>query len=324
MQNHDTDAPHAQDAPRAQDAARAAADARARKQSGTPQTVTRPTGIRINGIDLDADGAFRELANSVGQVADLTAECERLRGENRALETRGKEPATELERLRQENQALRAGALVDPDRLLALLDENRQLIEGNAQLKDALQHAGRDRDELAARLSRSDLAISLERSELWKSQRVAILVDVQNMYYSARKIYNSKLSFQKLMPTLLNNRRLVRAIAYVVEKEGADQEKFYEILRRTGFEIKRRDLIVRSDGSRKGDWDMGIAIDAISMAEKVDVIVLVTGDGDFVALVNMLKSRGVRVEVASFRESTSENLMLAANEHYLIDQEMLV
>ena len=167
-------------------------------------------------------------------------------------------------------------------------------------------------------------AISLERSELWKSQRVAILVDVQNMYYSARKIYGSKLSFQKLLPTLLNNRRLVRAIAYVVEKEGADQEKFYEVLRRTGFEIKRRDLIVRSDGSRKGDWDMGIAIDAISMAEKVDVVVLVTGDGDFVALVNMLKSRGVRVEVASFRESTSESLMYAANEHYLLDQEMLV
>ncbi|HUU69487.1 MAG TPA: NYN domain-containing protein [Planctomycetota bacterium] len=297
------------------DAARVAADARARKQT--------PGAIRVNGIDVGAGGIYPELAHSVEQLSDLAAECERLRAENRELIYRAQSLTGEMERLQAENRALRDTCKMPPDSAISLQLEIERLRRENTQLHQALEGITRDRSEILARMPRID-AISLERSELWKSQRVAILVDVQNMYYSARKIYGSKLSFQKLLPTLLNNRRLVRAIAYVVEKEGADQEKFYEVLRRTGFEIKRRDLIVRSDGSRKGDWDMGIAIDAISMAEKVDVVVLVTGDGDFVALVNMLKSRGVRVEVASFRESTSENLMYAANEHYLLDQEMLV
>jgi len=279
--------------------------------------------IRINGIDLRRDGPRRELAGSVEHAGDVAVECERLRSENSELQQVNRVQTVEIARLSRELQALRDGALADPSGVEAMREERQRALQQVALLESAIEALRRERDELAVRGPRMG-SITAERAEVWSSQRVAILVDVQNMYYSAKKIYNSKISFQKLLPVLLNNRRLVRAIAYTVEKEGADQEKFYDVLRRTGFEIKTRDLIIRSDGSRKGDWDMGIAIDAISIADKIDVLVLVTGDGDFVALVNMLKSRGVRVEVASFRESTAESLMLAASDHFLIDQAMLV
>ena len=279
--------------------------------------------IRINGIDLRRDGPRRELAGSVEHAGDVAVECERLRSENSQLQQVNRVQTVEIARLSRELQALRDGALADPSGVEAMREERQRALQQVALLESAIEALRRERDELAVRGPRMG-SITAERAEVWSSQRVAILVDVQNMYYSAKKIYNSKISFQKLLPVLLNNRRLVRAIAYTVEKEGADQEKFYDVLRRTGFEIKTRDLIIRSDGSRKGDWDMGIAIDAISIADKIDVLVLVTGDGDFVALVNMLKSRGVRVEVASFRESTAESLMLAASDHFLIDQAMLV
>ncbi|HUS58435.1 MAG TPA: NYN domain-containing protein [Planctomycetota bacterium] len=279
--------------------------------------------IRINGIDLRRDGPRRELAGSVEHAGDVAVECERLRSENSELQQVNRVQTVEIARLSRELQALRDAALADPSGVEAMREERQRALQQVALLESAIEALRRERDELAVRGPRMG-SITAERAEVWSSQRVAILVDVQNMYYSAKKIYNSKISFQKLLPVLLNNRRLVRAIAYTVEKEGADQEKFYDVLRRTGFEIKTRDLIIRSDGSRKGDWDMGIAIDAISIADKIDVLVLVTGDGDFVALVNMLKSRGVRVEVASFRESTAESLMLAASDHFLIDQAMLV
>jgi len=244
--------------------------------------------IRINGIDLSSRDLHRELARAVEHISDLELEIDKLRAENRSIR-----------------------------------EESRRLGENNARLEEMLREFSLERAEPPT-LAPTGGTFFPESLQLWQNQRVAVLVDVQNMYYSAKKIYNSKISFRKLLPVLLRSRKLIRAVAYTVEKEGADQEKFYEVLRRSGFEIKWRELIVRSDGSRKGDWDMGIAIDAISLADKVDVIVLVTGDGDFVALVNMLRGRGVRVEVASFRESTADNLMLAANDHFNIDGRMLV
>jgi uncharacterized LabA/DUF88 family protein len=98
----------------------------------------------------------------------------------------------------------------------------------------------------------------------------------------------------------------------VVQTPDIDQTSFLNILDAIGFEIKSKDLRLRPDGTAKGDWDMGIAIDSVAMANRLDVVVLVSGDGDFVDLVNMLKSRGVIVEVLSFPNNTSEDLKIAA------------
>jgi uncharacterized LabA/DUF88 family protein len=157
-----------------------------------------------------------------------------------------------------------------------------------------------------------------------RSQRVAVLVDVQNMFYSAKYQYRAKLNFTKLLEAAVQNRQLVRAIAYIVQTPDIDQTNFINMLQQTGYEVKSKLLRLRPDGTAKGDWDMGMAIDAISIADRLDALVLVSGDGDFVDLVNMLKGRGVRVEVVSFPFSTAEELKLAATLFAPIGPEMLL
>lgn len=155
-------------------------------------------------------------------------------------------------------------------------------------------------------------------------QRVAVFVDVQNMYYAARNLYNSKLEFAKLLRFLGRGRELCRALAYIVERPGMEQDKFIEVLRRNGYEVHKKVLIERADGSQKGDWDLGIALDAISLADRVDAAVLVTGDGDFTTLCTYLRNRGVRVEVASFPESTAVELMKTCDHFHRLDERILL
>lgn len=156
------------------------------------------------------------------------------------------------------------------------------------------------------------------------NQRVAMFVDVQNMYYSAKYQYNGKLNFQKLIDQTVRDRQLIRAIAYLVQSEEIDQTRFEETLKKMGYETKNKQLRTRPDGSAKGDWDMGIAIDAIAIGRKVDVVCLVSGDGDFVDLVEMLKGDGIRVEVFSFPSSTAQELQDAATQYYPMDESFLL
>lgn len=157
-----------------------------------------------------------------------------------------------------------------------------------------------------------------------QNQRVGVFVDVQNMYYSAKYQYNGKLNFEKLIEETVRDRQLIRAIAYLVQSEEIDQTRFEETLVGMGYETKNKQLRTRPDGSAKGDWDMGIAIDAIAISRKVDVVCLVSGDGDFVDLVEMMKGDGVRVEVFSFPSSTAQELQESATEYYGMDQSFLL
>src|SRR5688572_17617346 len=131
-------------------------------------------------------------------------------------------------------------------------------------------------------------------------QRVGVFVDVQNMFYSAKHLKGAKLNFAKLMEKAVRGRQLIRAICYVIENPDIDQTNFIDMLAKNGYEIKSKPLRTRSDGTSKGDWDMGMAVDAIRLADKLDIVVLVSGDGDFTDLVHHLKGRGVLVEAISF------------------------
>ncbi|HBV33208.1 TPA: hypothetical protein DIC39_03140 [Patescibacteria group bacterium] len=142
-----------------------------------------------------------------------------------------------------------------------------------------------------------------------KDQRVGVFVDVQNMYYSGRNLYNAKVNFGAILNLAVAGRKLIRAIAYVVRAEAPDEAKFFEALDGQGFELKMKDLQVFWGGAKKGDWDVGLSIDAISLASKLDVVVLVTGDGDYVPLVNYLQFLGQRVEVVAFGKTTSSKLI---------------
>ena len=154
-------------------------------------------------------------------------------------------------------------------------------------------------------------------------QRIAILVDMQNVFYSAKNIFHSKINFKKLMDTIVGQRELIRAIAYIVQRPEINQTGFMDLLTKLGYELKSKALRIRADGTAKGDWDMGIAIDSIAISEKVDTVVLVSGDGDFVPLVEMLKACGCRVEVVAFTNSTSKDLIEAASFFLPIEEPLL-
>jgi len=142
-----------------------------------------------------------------------------------------------------------------------------------------------------------------------KAQRVAILIDVQNMYHSAKNIFGARVNFKEVLKTAVAGRELVRAIGYVIKTESGEEKAFLEALVKMGIETRIKDLQIFPGGTKKADWDVGMAVDGVRLAEmKNDAIVLVTGDGDFIPLVEYLKAKGVQVEVLSFARSTSQKL----------------
>jgi uncharacterized LabA/DUF88 family protein len=143
----------------------------------------------------------------------------------------------------------------------------------------------------------------------FKEQRVGVLVDIQNLYYSAKALYGKKVNFQKILEEAVGDRKLIRAIAYGIKTVEGQEEKFFDALGKQGFEVKTKDLQLFPGGVKKGDWDVGITVDAIKLSKSLDVIVLVSGDGDYIPLVQYLQSTsGCRVEGVAFGESTSAKL----------------
>ena len=152
-------------------------------------------------------------------------------------------------------------------------------------------------------------------------QRVAVLVDIQNLYYSAKNLYRCRVNFKNLLDLIRQDRKLTRAIAYVVDTQDETNADFIEALNTSGFDIRKKQVQTFVDGSKKGDWDVGIAMDAIRLGQKVDSIVLVTGDGDFVPVVNFLQqSLGCLVEVMAFGKSTNQELRDLADDFVDIEQ----
>jgi len=145
-------------------------------------------------------------------------------------------------------------------------------------------------------------------------QRVGVLIDVQNLYYSARNLYGAKVNFREILKQAVSERSLIRAFAYVVRTKTGEEKPFFDALTKLGIETRIRDLQEYYGGLKKADWDVGISIDAVRIAPSVDVIVLVSGDGDFLQLVDYLKNRGKRVEIMAFGRSTSTHLKEAADE----------
>jgi len=168
------------------------------------------------------------------------------------------------------------------------------------------------------------MLVSVDGHDLSSQQRVAIFVDVQNMYYAARNLYQSKLEFATLLKHLVSKRVLQRALAYIVERPGMEQNKFIEVLRRNGYEVRKRVVGDRSDPTSSGDWNIGITLDALAISPRTDVCILVTGDGDFVPLVEKLRNDGVRVEIASFRDTTSNELYQCADQVHHLDERVLL
>lgn len=146
------------------------------------------------------------------------------------------------------------------------------------------------------------------------NQRVAVLVDVQNLYYSAKNIYKGKINFKNLLPLAVQNRILTRAIAYVINAQPGEDNEFFGAVNNAGFETKEKPLQTFLGGAKKGDWDVGIAMDAVRLAPKVDSIVLMSGDGDFKPVVSFLQSYGCLVEVIAFKKTANKELIELADD----------
>ena len=146
------------------------------------------------------------------------------------------------------------------------------------------------------------------------SQRVAVLIDTQNLYYSARNLFSAKVNFKNIVEDAVAGRQLTRAIAYVVKTKTGEERPFFEALEKIGIETKEKELQIFFGGAKKADWDVGLAVDAIVFSEKVDSIILVSGDGDFTPLIQYLKMKGVHVEVMAFNETASAKIIEATDE----------
>jgi len=156
-------------------------------------------------------------------------------------------------------------------------------------------------------------------------QKVAIFVDVQNVYYTARQTFGKNFDYNKFWLKATSGREVVKAVAYAVERGDQKQHEFQNILRAIGFEVKLKPFIQRVDGSAKGDWDVGITIDAMENADSADVIILVSGDGDFDLLANKIRvEKGKRVEVYGVAKLTAKSLIDAASEFIPIDKPLLL
>ena len=153
-----------------------------------------------------------------------------------------------------------------------------------------------------------------------KDQRVTVLIDVQNMYHSAKNLYGGHVNFREILKTAVGGRKLIRAFAYVVRTKTGEEKPFFEALLKLGFETRVRDLQEFYGGMKKADWDVGITVDAIKTAPSVDAIVLTSGDGDFIQLVEYLKNQGKRAEVMAFGRTTSAKLKEVADEFIDLDQ----
>jgi uncharacterized LabA/DUF88 family protein len=193
----------------------------------------------------------------------------------------------------------------------------------------------------------------------YSNQRVGIFVDVSNLYHSAKNLYQGRVNYAELIKNLVGGRQLIRAMAYVVRSEGVEpqhapnhghirmaekdqaaavsivpasadsgdmnggassESSFFEALEKAGLELRMKDLQIYAGGMKKGDWDVGMTVDVIRMMPFLDVIILVTGDGDFIPLINYVKWGGGRVvEVAAFRRSASSKIVEAADEFVNIE-----
>jgi uncharacterized LabA/DUF88 family protein len=148
-----------------------------------------------------------------------------------------------------------------------------------------------------------------------KEQRVGVFIDAQNLYHSARNLYKARVNFGAVLKEAVAGRRLVRAVAYVITTESGEEKNFFEALTKLGIETKTKDLQIFHTGTKKGDWDVGLTVDVMRMASRLDAVIIVSGDGDFIPLVEYVKNNtGTQIEIASFGKSTSSKLRESADD----------
>jgi uncharacterized LabA/DUF88 family protein len=155
-------------------------------------------------------------------------------------------------------------------------------------------------------------------------KKIAIFADVQNIYYTTREAYGRQFDYRKLWQRISSEGDIISATAYAIHRGDDKQLKFQNALKQIGFTVKLKPYIQRSDGSAKGDWDVGIAIDIMEVAKEVDSVVLLSGDGDFDLLLEKIKKKyTVSVEVYGVPALTASSLIDSASIYHPIEEDLL-
>jgi uncharacterized LabA/DUF88 family protein len=257
-------------------------------------------------------------------VAEIAGSVRKLASEQRRL----------THRIEKASEAPPSAATVPPETLAPL---HGTLEEVQKELAALRRERRKDLQEQGGRLDALTNEVRTFRSQAQNSapspksparrkgdpERVGVFVDVQNMYYAARQL-KGKLDFDALLQAAVRDRRLIQATAYVVETKEIDQSGFIAMLEQRAIEVRRKTLKIRSDGSMKGDWDMEMALDILDAAPRLDVVALVSGDGDFTSLVNRVKGIGPRVEVLGFPRNTAKSLLEAADRFQPLDRKFMI
>jgi uncharacterized LabA/DUF88 family protein len=280
---------------------------------------------RLRGELAVAQTALRQTAN--GQTRSVDEVVSELNKSIRRLASQQKKLAYQMEKL-PETQAIPDGKAFAPltDALDALQREMAALKRDRK--KDGLEQAKR-LEQLRAEVAASRTAAAPEKTKPRRprprhgAERIGVFIDVQNVYYGARQL-KGKLDFDALMQAAVEDRRLIQATAYVVESKEIDQSGFIALLEQRGIEVRRKTLQVRADGSMKGDWDMELALDILEAVPGLDVVVLVSGDGDFTSLLKRVKRQGPRVEVIGFPRNTAKSLIGAADRFVGLDRKFMI
>lgn len=249
--------------------------------------------------------SLRRLSNEQKQLTEKIGAWPGRRSVTARLDSSALAPIVEsIEQLRKEIGAVRR----DHSKQERTQAERLEALDG--QLTSALEAARRPRS-----------------SKRGKSRdgrpRIGVFIDVQNVYYGARQL-KGKLDFHALLEAATKDRRLIQTTAYVVESKEIDQSGFIKLLEQRAIEVRRKTLQVRVDGSTKGDWDMEMALDILAAAPHLDVVVLVSGDGDFTSLVKRVKEIGPRVEVIGFPRTTAKALLEAADDYRPLDRKFMI
>ena len=156
-------------------------------------------------------------------------------------------------------------------------------------------------------------------------KKIAVFVDVQNIYYTTRDTYGRQFDYRKFWERLSRQGEIIIANAYAIQRDDDGQKKFQDALRHIGFTVKLKPYIQRSDGSAKGDWDVGITIDVMEAARDVDTVILLSGDGDFDMLIDKVKNDySIDTEVFGVPALTANSLIEAAGRYHRIDEELLL
>ncbi len=285
---------------------------RLRRDVADAKATSTPPLTPSRDRDAPGDPAVPELATAVRKLA---AEQRRLGQQFSKLAT------TLAPRPTFEPAALEAA-------IASLAELQREFVASRRERKKQLAEHSKTLDEIKSEIRASaplpDLVKVAKRERATSSvPRVGVFVDVQNVYYSARQL-RGKLDFDALIEAAVIDRRLIQATAYVVESPEIDQSQFIARLQRRAIDVRRKALQVRADGSMKGDWDMELALDILDAAPRLDVVVLVSGDGDFTSLVKRVKAMGPRVEVFAFPQNTAKSLLEAADRFQPLDERFVI